>query len=108
MSPDRGKVEAWWKSPLVSIVLVIAGVAVIFIEVARGPNADAGGYAAGLALVGLGITGRIQNWAQTAEVVENIVMDVVHDDTPSPTQQPSDEVITTQDYGSEPKPGEIK
>jgi hypothetical protein len=42
--------------------LVLAGIAVIGVEVWRDGNADAGGYAAGLALVGLGITGRLQAW----------------------------------------------
>jgi len=45
------------------MVLVVAGLIIIFIEVSRDGNADALGYSAGLALVGLGITGRIQSWA---------------------------------------------
>ena len=63
MAPDRRDVEAWWRSPVASILLVVAGLAIIFVEVRRGPNADALGYSAGLALVGLGITGRLQAWA---------------------------------------------
>jgi len=43
--------------------LVASGLAIIFIEVWRGDQADALGYSAGLALVGLGITGRLQAWA---------------------------------------------
>jgi hypothetical protein len=67
VSPDRREVEAWWRSPIASILLVIAGLIVIFIEVGRGPGADALGYSAGLALVGLGITGRLQAWAIRGE-----------------------------------------
>lgn len=63
MSPQRSEVEAWWRSPVASILLVLAGLAVVFVEVWRGDDADAAGYTAGLALVGLGITGRIQTWA---------------------------------------------
>lgn len=64
MSPDRRtNLESWWRAPVASILLVCAGLAIIGVEVARGPRADALGYSAGLALVGLGITGRIQTWA---------------------------------------------
>ena len=59
----RRTVEAWWRSPGASIVLVAAGLVMLFIEVNRGQSADALGYSAGLALVGLGITGRLQSWA---------------------------------------------
>lgn len=48
---------------MASILLVFAGLTIIFIEVWRGEDADALGYSAGLALVGLGITGRLQAWA---------------------------------------------
>jgi hypothetical protein len=60
--PDRNLVDAWWRSPVASILLVIAGLVILAVEVSRGRNADAGGYTAGLALVGLGITGRLQAW----------------------------------------------
>ena len=60
--PDRRSVEAWWRAPVASIVLVAAGLVIIGVEVWRGENADAGGYTAGLALVGLGVTGRITSW----------------------------------------------
>jgi hypothetical protein len=63
MSPDRKEVEAWWRSPVASMLLVAAGLIIIFVMVAQGPDATALGYSAGLALVGLGITGRIQSWA---------------------------------------------
>ena len=62
MPPRRTTVEEWWRSPVASILLVAAGLAIIFVEVYRDGNADALGYSAGLALVGLGITGRVQNW----------------------------------------------
>jgi hypothetical protein len=45
------------------MILVAAGLLVIFIMVSQGENATALGYSAGLALVGLGVTGRIQSWA---------------------------------------------
>jgi len=61
--PDRRTVEAWWRSPLASIVLVMSGLAVVFWEVGQGESATAYGYSAGVALVGLGVTGRIQSWA---------------------------------------------
>ena len=63
MSPDRRTLEEWWRAPVASILLVLAGLAIIAVEVWRDGSADAGGYTAGLALVGLGITGRIQSWA---------------------------------------------
>ena len=68
MAPvERRELEAWWRSPLASIILVVAGLVVIGVEVYRGPDADALGYSAGLALVGLGITGRIQTWAYRSD-----------------------------------------
>lgn len=64
MTPNRRKeIEAWWRSPVASILLVVSGLSVVFIEVSRGSHATGLGYSAGLALVGLGITGRLQSWA---------------------------------------------
>jgi hypothetical protein len=78
MSPNRRTLEEWWRAPVASILLVIAGLAVIFIEVWRGDEANAIAYSAGLALVGLGITGRIQHWAVGAP-------------PPPPRERPDDE-----------------
>jgi len=59
----RVQADAWWRAPISSILLVVAGLTVIGFMVAQGEHASAVGYSAGLALVGLGITGRIQAWA---------------------------------------------
>lgn len=63
MTPDRRTVEAWWRSPVASILLVVVGLAIVLWEVSQSEHASAVGYSAGLALVGLGITGRVQTWA---------------------------------------------
>ena len=60
---ERQSVEAWWRSPVASILLVIVGIGVVVYEVGLGDDATAYGYSAGIALVGLGVTGRIQTWA---------------------------------------------
>lgn len=65
--PDRRTVEAWWRAPVASIVLVASGLVILGVEVWRGDKADAGGYTAGLALIGLGITGRITAWAHNGK-----------------------------------------
>lgn len=62
MAPSRREVDAWWRAPAASMLLVAAGLIIVFIEVGRGGDADAAGYSAGLALIGLGVTGRIQAW----------------------------------------------
>jgi len=60
---ERQSVEAWWRSPVASILLVLVGIGVVVWEVGQGDDATAYGYSAGIALVGLGVTGRIQSWA---------------------------------------------
>ena len=60
---SRTTAEAWWRSPVASILLVLSGLAIVFYEVGQGNDATAYGYSAGVALVGLGVTGRIQSWA---------------------------------------------
>ena len=69
--PSRREVDSWWRAPISSILLVFSGLTVIGIMVAQGEHASAVGYSAGLALVGLGITGRIQVWAGKAPPEEN-------------------------------------
>ena len=60
---SRTSAAAWWCSPVASILLVVSGIVIVFWEVWLGERAQPLGYSAGIALIGLGVTGRIQSWA---------------------------------------------
>jgi len=60
---SRTSAAAWWCSPVASILLVVSGLGIVFWEAARGEHATPLILSAGIGLVGLGVTGRIQAWA---------------------------------------------